>query len=237
MGTAGSEQLLAEIEDIMRTMPPRATIRHDRPENLAWFGRAAAALESWSPSKVTLLRGLLDGTMDLNAHFAGVALRKLEMLLHQARHDLVAQIPGAGNAAVSRGDVFHYFDEIRKLIELARQDLFFVDPYLDADFVSRYLPHAAAGVTIRLLGREKLATLLPAVDAFSQQDGRKVDVRSAANFHDRYLLIDGTSCHQSGASFKDGAKSAPTTVTQITDAFLAVQKTYDDLWASAQIQR
>jgi hypothetical protein len=37
--------------------------------------------------------------------------------------------------------VFDYFDEIRKIIELAKQDLFFIDPYLDSEFVSRYLSH------------------------------------------------------------------------------------------------
>jgi len=85
-----------------------------------------------------------------------------------------------------------------------------------------YLPQVATGVTTRLLAREKLPTLLPAVDAFVQQSKAKVEVRSAPNFHDRYLIVDRVACYQSGASFKDGAKSAPTTLTQITDAFAAV---------------
>jgi hypothetical protein len=108
---------------------------------------------------------------------------------------------------------------------------------LDADFVSRYLPHVGPGASIRLLAREKLATLLPAVDAFCKQSGVKIEVRSATNFHDRYLLINCDSCYQSGASFKDGAKSAPTTVTQITDAFAGVAKTYEDIWSAARIER
>jgi hypothetical protein len=49
--------------------------------------------------------------------------------------------------------VFDYFDEIRKIIQLAKRDLLFVDPYLDADFVSRSLPHVGSGVAIRLLAR------------------------------------------------------------------------------------
>jgi hypothetical protein len=108
---------------------------------------------------------------------------------------------------------------------------------VDADFVSRYLPHAGAGVAIRLLTREKLSTLLPAVDAYGQQNGIKIGVRSAEKFHDRYLLVDGDSCYHSGASFKDGAKSAPTTVTQIIDAFPAMQKTYEEIWSTAKIER
>ena len=144
---------------------------------------------------------------------------------------------GPLNLALQHGMVFDYFDEIRKVIELSQQELFFIDPYLDAEFVSRYLPHATPGITVRLLAREKLQTLLPAVDAFVHQAKAKVRVRSAPNFHDRYLIVDRTTCYQSGASFKDGAKSAPTTLTQITDAFSAVLATYEGLWSGAKVER
>jgi hypothetical protein len=147
------------------------------------------------------------------------------------------QTLGPLNVALQHGMTFDYFDEIRKIVELAKQELFFIDPYLDAECVSRYLPHAAPGVGARLLAREKLSTLLPAVDAFAQQHKAKVQVRSAPNFLDRYLIIDRTACYQSGASFKDGARTSPTLVTQITDAFAAVLSTYEDLWNRAKIER
>jgi hypothetical protein len=78
---------------------------------------------------------------------------------------------GPTNIAISQGQVFDYFHEIRQTLELANEEVFFVDPYLDAEFISRYLPHARAGVAIRLLASDKgkLARLLPAVDLFSQQ--------------------------------------------------------------------
>lgn len=139
--------------------------------------------------------------------------------------------------AVSKGLVFDYFDEIRKIVETAKQDLLFVDPYLDAEFVSRYLGHVSVGVTTRLLAREKLATLLPAVDLFAKQSKAAIEVRSAPNFHDRYVFVDRTACYQSGASFKDGAKSAPTTLTQITDAFTAMLQTYEAIWSGAKVER
>ena len=47
------------------------------------------------------------------------------------------------------------------------------------------------------------------------------------------LFVDGLAGYQSGASFKDGAKKAPTTLTQITDAFSVVLATYEQLWAQA----
>jgi len=144
---------------------------------------------------------------------------------------------GPVNAAMGHGRVFDYFDEVRKLIEPAKQDLLFVDPYLDAEFVSRYLPHVAAGVVIRLLARERVPTLLPAVDLYARQSSTTIHVRSASGFHDRYVIVDRAACYQSGASFKDGAKAAPTTLTQITDAFPVVLQAYEDLWKRAKTER
>jgi hypothetical protein len=231
------EQLLTEVEDVLRSMPPRPTIRQATDDNLSWFGRAYAVVGQWKPELSSLMWGYEERIHGRDPYDALVAVSALTTLLQQARHDLRMQTLGPVNVALSHGMVFDYFDEIRRIIELAKQELFFIDPYLDAEFVARYLPHAAVGVTTRLLTREKLATLLPAVDAFMQQHKAKVEVRSASNFHDRYLLVDRSACYQSGASFKDGAKSAPTTLTQITDAFGAMLTTYEALWGGAKIVR
>jgi hypothetical protein len=232
------EQLLAEIEDVIRTMPPSPTFEKAPPsEYWVWLGRTRAAIENWNPSKSAHAADCVQRCTVENPYSVRGGMRDLTILLHQARHDILLQIPAAGSLAVAHGMVFDYFDDIRKKIELAKQDVFFVDPYLEADFVSRYLPHVAAGVTIRLLAREKLASLLPAVDAFSKQSGSKIEVRSAANFHDRYLFVDSTSCYHSGASFKDGAKSAPTVITQIIDAFRTMATEYEDRWLKAKVER
>lgn len=213
------QQLLAEVEDVLRTVPPRPTIRHATDENLAWFGRASAVVEQWKLGTGILMTAYIERIHGVAASDAVLALTSVLTLLQQARHDLRMKTLGPVNLAVPHGMVFDYFDELRKVIELSQQDLLFIDPYLDAEFVSRYLPHAPPTVAVRLLARAKMETLLPAVDAFVQQTKTKVQVRSAPNFHDRYLIVDRTTCYHSGASFKDGAKSAPTTLTQITDAF------------------
>lgn len=114
----------------------------------------------------------------------------------------------------------------------------FVDPYLDAEFVSRYLPQIREGVAIRLLtGSRRLSTLLPAVDQFALQSQSAIAVRSTDGLHDRHLIIDRTSCYQSGSSFKDGTRNAPTTLTQLVDVFPAVLDTYERMWQEAKIER
>jgi hypothetical protein len=229
------EQLLAEVEDILRSMPPRETLRHSTDENFAWLGRASALAESWNMPKTIFMRSAVDQFNGQGARDAQEGLRKILTLLHEARHDLRMKTIGPVNAAIGRGNVFDYFDEVRKIIAPATQDVFFVDPYLDAEFVARYLPHVRVGTAVRLLSRERLGALLPAADTFSRQNGITVSIRSAPGFHDRYVFVDRAACYQSGASFKDGAKAAPTTLTQITDAFPVVLRTYEDLWACGDL--
>ena len=232
--TIPSEQLLLEIEDLIRTMPPREALGNDSSDVLAWIGRASAAIRAWNSSTATLHFDGYVRNLGATASIAfDAAVRGVIVTLHQAQHDLRMQTSGPLSSSVPQGAVFQYFDELRKMIELARNDLLFVDPYLDADFVSRYLPHVPKGATVRLLGRHKIDALVSAAQLFAQQEGMTVSVRSSPALHDRYLFVDGTSCYQSGASFNAGAKKSSTTLTQITDAFMAVLDTYEKLWTAA----
>lgn len=226
------EQLLSEIEDLLRQMPNRETIRHEAEENFSWIGRALALIEAWKPSKMITFGLAVSKFGSTDGRTSRDGLREILTIIHQAWHDLRLSTVGPMSVSVSAGKTFEYFDEIRKMIEIASEDLFFVDPYLDADFVSRYLPHAKSGVAIRLLtSAKKKSTLLPAVEMFARQENRTVSVKDAGpGLHDRYLFIDRRNCYQSGASFKDGARQSPTTLTQITDAFDAVYSIYDEKW-------
>jgi hypothetical protein len=148
-------QLLAEVEDLLRTMPGRLDCQ--TPDIFSWIGRASAVIRMWDPSK----EASFALNVDLIQSGMGDGNRKIQIIFHEARHDLRLKTVGPLTVAVDQGASFDYFDEVRKLIETAKSDLLFVDPYLDAEFVSRYLPHVAPNVRVRLLTRERLSTLLP----------------------------------------------------------------------------
>lgn len=229
-------QLLAEIEDVIRTAPPQLSMHQVEPEALAWLGRAASLIRRWDATK-----GILFDSEIRQLHAGGAfnpasAVAGIFTALHEARHDLRLTTVGPLSVVVEQGAVFDYFDEVRKVIGAAQIELFFVDPYLDSEFVSRYLTQVHAPVRIRLLGRKGMSSLLPAVDLMRKQTGCVIEVRSSPSLHDRYLFVDARTGFQSGASFKDGAKAAPTTLTEITDAFPAVLSTYETLWASGTAQ-
>jgi hypothetical protein len=161
--------------------------------------------------------------------------REVMALLHEARYDLRLRTGGPLSVAVDAGSTFDYFDTLRKIIAEARADLLFVDPYMGVDFIAKYLVQVAAGTSIRLLTRERLDILIPAVMALMEQSGQTIAVRSTDRIHDRYVFIDHRACFLSGASFKDGGRNAPTIVTQITDAFAPMLDTYERMWAEANV--
>lgn len=230
------EQLLAEIDDLIRNMPPRATIRHETPENHSWFGRVAAVLSKWDSVRAIELRSNLAQIHGIGAREAHHAIQKILMMLNEARYDLMLDT-GNTSIAIEQGRVFDYFDEIRKIVEGASKQLFFIDPYLDAEFVSRYLTQVKPGVKIRLLtSNDKLVSLLPALKALIDQNQSEVELRTTTGLHDRHLIVDQSACYLSGASFKDGAKKAMVTLSQIIDAFDATAKAYETLWNGAKVE-
>jgi hypothetical protein len=232
------EQMLAEVEDLLRTMPPRETIRHELPENFAWLGRASALVSMWNGLEGIAFTGYLAELNNVMARPATEAFRKIIVTLHKVQHDLRMRTAGPLSAAVERGAHFDYFDAVRQILQQAKLDLLVIDPYLDVDFVGRYLPMIAKGLTVRLLTTDKkLATLLPAVDAFVAQYGSAIQVREHPDLHDRYVIVDGAQCYQSGASFKDGPRNADTTVTQIVDLFAEVKAGYEKRWLEAKVHR
>lgn len=233
-----AEQLLVEVQDVIRSMPGARDFSVNPDKCIPWLGRASAAMNQWDAARSMVhFEPEVRRYAQLQANADRVNFtpfrQSLLMLLHQAEGDLRLRTTGPLSVGVAAGRVFEYFDELRKLIESAKSDLLIVDPYLDAEFVSRYLAFVSDGTSVRMLARERVSTLKPAVAAFVAQAGLSVEVRTVGGFHDRYLFVDEQACYQSGASFKDGAKKTPTVLVQITDAFAGVKATYEQLWASA----
>ncbi|HYD73519.1 MAG TPA: hypothetical protein VEF55_10300 [Candidatus Binatia bacterium] len=229
------EQLLAEFEDLLRTMPPRNELNHFAEHVLSWRGRARSLVEAWELLKTVPFDSAFAQIDAGGARDFDIGYKRLVSLIHEGRFALRSQTVGPIAIVANQGAVFDYFDEMRKIIEGARSDVFFVDRYLDAEFVARYLPHVATGTHVRLMARDKIAALLPAVKAFVGQHGTEIEVREAPNFHDRFVFIDRSACYHSGGSFKDGPRKSPISLYQVTDAFAATSKTYEDMWSSATV--
>jgi hypothetical protein len=231
-----AESLLAEVEELIVSRPEADKAHHPDPANFVWFGRVQAVLHAWDSIRSIGTEGHIAAIHSGRAMDGWQAYMALITLLHTAASDLRLRTIGPVNIAVGQGMTFDYFDALRKLIASATSEVLIVDRYLDAAFVSNYLPHVGAGVTVRLLSREAIPVLVPAATHFTQQTGINIQVRSHAAIHDRLLFVDGSQCYFSGASFKDGGRLSPTIISQVVDAFAAMKGHYDNLWSTAKVE-
>ncbi len=235
-------QVLAEIEDVLRTMPPRDRLYLDDDTNHVWLGRASAAIANWDSGGAKVKWDFAQQDLDRNGKHSRAPMTMVR-LLHQAQNDLRMKTVGPVNVAVGQGQVFAYMDTLRKLLQMAKSDVLFVDRYINGDFVSDYLPHIGAGVTIRILTRrdqqtaKHLATLVPMAKSFAAQFTQSVSIRSNSNFHDRFLMIDGVSGYGSSCSFKDGPRTAGALITEHVPAIFAKVKPENEaLWSAATVE-
>lgn len=226
-------QLLAEVEELIRSAPNSACLATERSE---WLGQASAALhQSMSGNSdvasfitATGIRGPF-GRIQQEAGY-----RKILVSLNKVRRLLQWATKTPTGVVIESGMQFDYFDSIRKIIEQAKREILFVDPYMGAEFVSKYLKPINSQVRIRLLTRSEIDSLRAAIDALSSQSGIGVEIRSSNRIHDRFIFVDRKRCHMSSASFKDGAKRAPAIVAEFTDAFDALLECYEGIWNSSK---
>jgi hypothetical protein len=220
---------------LLRDMPPRGTLGGYIDANMQWFGRARAIVGQWDPIKSAFFG------RNVETFFAGGigsdrAYAAIMTVLYEVRTDLKMKTGGPTSVAVPAARPLDYYDAVRRLLETALVDILFVDPYIGADFVSRYLPHVRAGVTVRLLTRKYLDKVVPSVEMLSRQQGLSVEIRKS-NSHDRYIFIDRKECYHSSASFQDGGKSSAALLSQVMDVFPDTQRIYETEWASSDVAR
>src|SRR5215472_14437548 len=98
-------------------------------KNPALFGRALAIIEQWNDDKAGQLRMYIEKFQsNLHAREAGAEFPKIMTMINEARYDLRMKSVGPLSIAIEQGRPFDYFDEVRKIIERASNDVFFVDP-------------------------------------------------------------------------------------------------------------
>ncbi len=83
-----STQLLSEIEDVIRTAPPQATLHHNESDSLAWLGRAASLIRRWNATKGILFDSEVRHLHAGRTFDPATALAGIFTTLHEARHDL-----------------------------------------------------------------------------------------------------------------------------------------------------
>lgn len=215
-------------------------------ESAAWFADVVGIVSAYDTTAALPLQTLIPRVTDrhsglMSPILANSTLNAQAEFATRARA-LLTQLQLSTNTFITRqlgaGAVHDYFEEVRQLIAAAVRDVLFIDPYIDATLVTRYLPQIPKGVTIRLLTAERQSVALrQSLNIFQQQHGTTAELRAVPDrsLHDRHLVIDGRDVYQSGASFKDGARNAPTSINQIVDVATDLIRAHETNWAAALV--
>lgn len=236
---AKNAKLLDQVNSLLQDMPDKRALRSNKPDTLAWLGRLEAIILNWesvySSGFQIKISQATQNLLNMNAQIQDQAYRTIICTLHTVRNDILIESPELASSFISKGETFKFFDGVRKIIDTAQDDILFIDPYINANFVSQYLPLIERSVSIRLLTSSNKEGLAISLSVLSEQyQFRKLEARANKGIHDRFILIDGSSCFQSGTSFKDGAKNNPTSITTITDIANEVINRYENLYEQSR---
>ena len=98
------------------------------------------------------------------------------------------------------GQIYDAFAQMKKFVRMAKKDLVVIDPYF-ADSVLPLIAQKRQGVAV-LVVKNSRSRLLHAVDVkrFNAQYANSLTVKVSDSFHDRFLIIDGSTLIHVGAS-------------------------------------
>ena len=161
-------------------------------EASAWFAHVAGIVSAHSRIHGATLQVMLPRVTDVhsaasNPMSANMTLDAQAEFIARAR-TLLTELQLATNTfttvQVGAGAVHDYFEEVRQIIARATADVLFIDPYIDATFVTRYFPQIPPAPSIRLLTAERQAPALSqALNLYAQQHGRSAELRVHRGSH------------------------------------------------------
>lgn len=232
-------ELLARLKDVLTKFPT--------PES--WKQNSHVAQDIMAEGHA-LLRYYDNGTMvtykvQLQTFQDGMllasSLNSLRMTLATAVADLTLKVDPVKSQVFGPGAVYDFYREFRKMLSTAKQEIFFVDPYINDEIFDVYIGPLEQHLRCRMLiNSDKSSKNIPAIAGkVRAQRGAKFDIHSGtvAQIHDRIVFVDDAACWVVGQSVKDAAVNKPTYLAPLSaDVVPEKRKYYEAVWAAtAQI--
>ena len=178
----------------IRTLLPRILAAYDALDRNARLTTALAAVEALRHSDVDM------------AHVAQ-RLRTAGWKLGDTGFVVLA--PETREVFFPKGSPWDAFVVLRNLFTEARESITVVDAYCDTTVFQLLQGRALNGLSLRVLcGRHAEAVAAEARVFMGQYPDVTIHVRTTTDFHDRFIVLDGTVCVHVGASIKDAGKRA-----------------------------
>jgi hypothetical protein len=105
------------------------------------------------------------------------------------------------------GSAHDAYLEIRKIVQSATSEILIVDSYVDGTLWA-LLTNVPMSAKIRIMTMQMKGDFGLEAKKFAAQHGNTIEVRKTAQYHDRFILVDGTRYWVLGASIKDAGNKA-----------------------------
>ena len=178
----------------IRVLKPRVLAAYDTLESDARVAAALAAVEALRHSDVDM------DAVAQRLRTAGWELRET---------GFVVLSPETREVFFSKGSPWDAFVVLRNLFTEAKQSITIVDAYCDKTVFQLLQGRSMDALSLRVLcGQYARAVAAEAGVFMKQYPNVTVQVRTTTDFHDRFVVLDGTVCVHVGASIKDAGKRA-----------------------------
>ena len=117
------------------------------------------------------------------------------------------------------GQIYDAFSFIVGLIEKAKKEIILIDNYVDVNTLN-ILCKKSQGVDVVIVTAGKGSLSTKDITKFNAQYP-KLSLKTATDFHDRFLILDKTEVYHIGASIKDAGKKS-FGITKIEDKDLII---------------
>jgi len=142
--------------------------------------------------------------------------RDLQKEMNEALREIGWELRGACLVAVGGSvrelffpDGSHHdaYIQIRGILQSATGSIDIIDPYVDDSTLMLLTACAKPGMQFMLLTSKYPADLVLEAEKWRKQNTDKtLEIRTTKEFHDRFIVLDGTRCWHIGASIKDAGK-------------------------------
>jgi hypothetical protein len=107
---------------------------------------------------------------------------------------------------VAKGEVFTAFRALQRIFQQARTNVIIIDPYVDETELD-HIAELNPSIEVKVITEHMLGQFKTAYSKLQAQRGN-VEVRTAANFHDRFIILDDKKCYQLGSSINHIGKKS-----------------------------
>jgi len=160
-----------------------------------------------------------------------VRLQGYEGALKSSLAELKIDLPDAEIKGVYEpGQEYEFYRDLKSILATARQEIFVIDPYLNAEIFDAYAGSIPRSVTFRLLSNNVPSDVKALAQKYAS--GGNLQFRVSGSVHDRVIFAD----HRvwlCGQSIKDAAKKKPTYIVEHDEPLMS--ETYERIWQSASV--